>query len=334
MMNISFNNKNYTIDREALSDATNGLKSHLSTTMNGSGATVSLDGVSYNIDSAKLATAKNEFVSHLGTIAGSGHKVVIDGVEYGIDSAKVQVAIDAFGAACEDLQNGGSGSGGSTATYAATFADNSWVDIAKACQNNEVPDTWTVGNTKAMTIDGNEYNIQIIGKNHDTYSDGSGTAPLTFQLVELYNTIYKMNDTTDNTTGWSGCKMRTTNLPKILTNMPSDVQSAIKAVDKQTLNGGKTSLEVTSDKLFLLSEKEVFNSVVYSADKAEGSYYDFYANRGSKIKNYGTYGAGYWWLRTPVDNDSRNFVRVNLDGIMDNINSDARQQCVTFAFCF
>lgn len=79
--NISFNNKDYSIDESSLSSATAALKSHLSTVMNGSGATINLGGTAYSIDSAKLSAATNAFVSHLVTVAGSGYKVVISGGE-------------------------------------------------------------------------------------------------------------------------------------------------------------------------------------------------------------------------------------------------------------
>lgn len=87
--NISFDNKTYSIDDASLSSATTALRQHLSTTMNGTGATIGLGGTNYNIDSTKLSTATNAFVAHLGTIAGNGSKVVVNGREYGIDSAKV-----------------------------------------------------------------------------------------------------------------------------------------------------------------------------------------------------------------------------------------------------
>lgn len=91
--NIVFNNKNYSIDEASLSPATSALRQHLSTTMSGSGASISLGGTSYNIDSAKLAAATSEFVAHLRTIAGNGYKVKVGGVEYSFDATKVQSAI-------------------------------------------------------------------------------------------------------------------------------------------------------------------------------------------------------------------------------------------------
>ena len=70
--------------------------------------------------------------------------------------------------------------------YEANFADNTWAQIIKACQKKIIPTTWKVGDQKAMTINGISYQIDIIGKNHDDYSDGSGKAPLTFQMHDCY----------------------------------------------------------------------------------------------------------------------------------------------------
>ena len=92
-LNIKFNDADYYIDESALAEATASLKSHLSTTMSGTGAKVSLGGISYNIDSTKLTTATNNFVSHLGTISGSGAKVKVNGVEYAIGTDKISGSI-------------------------------------------------------------------------------------------------------------------------------------------------------------------------------------------------------------------------------------------------
>lgn len=103
--NIIFNDINYSIDESSLSAATAALKAHLSTIMNGSGTVINLGGVSYNIDSTKLSTAKNDFVSHLGTIAGNGSKVTVGGVEYSIDSNKVAEAISGLETVLGNLNN-------------------------------------------------------------------------------------------------------------------------------------------------------------------------------------------------------------------------------------
>lgn len=113
-INILFNDKEYQVDESALSTTSDALKSHLSTIMNGSGAIINLGGTAYNIDSTKLQTATNDFISHLRTIAGNGHKVVVGGIEYYVDSNNVKNAFSELHAnfaklagidTVEDLQN-------------------------------------------------------------------------------------------------------------------------------------------------------------------------------------------------------------------------------------
>lgn len=74
--NISFNNTNYSIGESSLSAATAALKSHLSTVMNGTGATVTLDGITYNIDATKLTAAEDSFAAYLDTIGGGDEPIV------------------------------------------------------------------------------------------------------------------------------------------------------------------------------------------------------------------------------------------------------------------
>lgn len=102
---IIFNNKKYPIDESALAPATAELKSHLSTVMNGSGAMVELDGTSYNVDSTKLSSARNEFIAHLGTIAGNGLNITVNGVRYSIDSSKVASVISDLEVVLGKLEN-------------------------------------------------------------------------------------------------------------------------------------------------------------------------------------------------------------------------------------
>ena len=100
-----FNNKNYSIDESAFVKASAELQRHLSTTMSGSGSTITIGGTSYSVDSAKLSSATSDFVSHLGTIAGSGSKVVVNGVEYPFDFTKVQDAVSELEIVLGNLNN-------------------------------------------------------------------------------------------------------------------------------------------------------------------------------------------------------------------------------------
>lgn len=211
------------------------------------------------------------------------------------------------------------------------FADNDWSAIIAACQSGSVPDSWVVGNSKTMTINGADYQIDIIGKNHDTYTAG-GKAPLTFQMHDCYAETKNMNSSNTNSGGWTSCAMRSTHLPAILALMPSDVQAGIKEVNKLTSEGSKsTTINTTSDKLFLLSEIEIFGSISYSVD-GEGSQYAYYQAGNSTIKNVsGT--ASSWWERSPRGGSTTRFCTVSSAGGA-NLDYPSYAGAVAFAFCF
>lgn len=218
--------------------------------------------------------------------------------------------------------------------FAENFSDNTWAQIIEACETNTVPDTWVVGDQKAMTFGNVEYLIDIIGKNHDEYSDGSGYAPLTFQMHNCYGGIPfpKMNSTNTNIGGWASCEMRTTNAPSVIANMPSEVQVAIKEVTKLTSSGNATStIRTTADKVFILSEIEVFGAATNSVS-GEGSQYLYYASGNSTVKTMGV-TAREWWLRSPLKGSTTRFCNVSAAG--KSFAGDANTVKYTpFAFCF
>ena len=226
----------------------------------------------------------------------------------------------------------------STTSYALTliflkdnFADNDWASIIAACHSGSVPSAWVVGNSKTMTINGASYQVDIIGKNHDTYASG-GKAPLTFQLHDCYGEIKKMNSSGTNSGGWKNSEMRTTHLPAILALMPTEVRSGIREVSKKaSVGGGSTTIETVSDKLFLLSEVEIFGSTTNSA-AGEGTQYDYYKAGNSKVKKQNG-SATYWWERSPFAGGPKNFCLVGIDG--NGISANANYAySVAFGFCF
>ena len=217
--------------------------------------------------------------------------------------------------------------------YSDNFADNDWATIIAVCQAGLIPDSWKVGDQKAMTINGTSYPIDIIGIQHDDYSDGSGKAPFTFQMHNIYGTsTYTMHSSNTNSVSWDGCNMRNNQLPAILAKMPSEIQEGIKVVNKLTSAGSKSAtIKTTADKLFLLSEIEVFGSATNSKS-GEGSRYAYYSNGGSRKKTISN-GAQAWWLRSPRAIDSESFcVVTNSGGINDSYAGWAIY--LSFAFCF
>ena len=211
------------------------------------------------------------------------------------------------------------------------FADNDWASIIAACHSGSVPSTWVVGNSKTMTINGASYQVDIIGKNHDTYASG-GKAPLTFQLHDCYGETKNMNSSNTNSGGWTSCAMRSTHLPAILALMPTEVQNGIREVNKLTSAGSQSAtINTTADKLFLLSEIEIFSSVSYSKS-GEGTQYDYYKAGNSKVKKFN--GSAYtWWERSPVGGDSALFCGVHSGGDA-GYGYAGMANGVAFGFCF
>ena len=218
------------------------------------------------------------------------------------------------------------------ATFDATFANNDWSAIIAACQSGNVPDSWAVGDSKTMTINGADYQIDIIGKNHDTYTAG-GTAPLTFQLHDCYGTKkYAMNKSNTNMTGWTNCAMRSKHLPAILALMPTEVQNGIREVNKLTSVGGQSAtINTTADKLFLLSEIEIFGRVSYSKS-GEGTQYDYYKAGNSTVKKFNG-SALIWRERSPYGSNSAGFCCVYSGGYA-TYGNPTYTYGVAFGFCF
>ena len=188
----------------------------------------------------------------------------------------------------------------------ADFSKNSWRTIIAACQNKQVPDTWNVGDSCMMAFGKKNYQIDIIGKNHDDYADGSGKAPLTFQMHTTYATQYKMNGAEYNNCGWKNCLVRTSNaFPALKKVMPAEVVAALKAVTKKTTAGGASSaIDTTEDTLFLLSEIE-------HSYAGEGTQYAYYKTASNREKNRA------WYLRSPRISSTSCFCRTGWSGEAD-----------------
>lgn len=261
------------------------------------------------------------------------HKTLVNGTTYTVKSGKCMVGGTVYNILKGRTLIDGTGYDITFApSYDSVFANNTWEQIIAACHNNEVPDTWKVADHKPMTIGGSDYLIDIIGKNHDDYSDGSGKAPLTFQLHDCCNIAKAMHSTGSNTMGWEKCSMRVEHLPTILKQMPADVQSGIREVNKISSGGGKRPLLVTTkDSLFLLSEVEVFGSSSNSLS-GEGTQYDYYKAGHGTVKNFN--GSAYdWWERSPTANSTRYYCNVKSTGSSVNSNANVIRG-VAFGFCF
>ena len=114
--------------------------------------------------------------------------------------------------------------------------------------------------------------------------------------------------------------------------LPSDLRSAIKTVQKKSGTGGGSSsgTQNTNDDLFLLSEIEIFGSTTYSV-AGEGTQYEYYAAGNSTIKKVNGSANG-WWERSPGSGDTYSFCSVGSSGIAGNYTANGGRG-VSFGFC-
>ena len=215
-------------------------------------------------------------------------------------------------------------------TIGDSLNDTDWADIAICSKLGMAEQFFKVGDTKTVNINGTNYEFQIIGFNHDTKTAG-GKAGITFQMVDCLATVYSMNSSNTNVGGWTSSVMRQTTLNTIFSQLPTALQNVIQAVNKLTSAGNQsTTINTTSDKLFLLSEIEIFGTRTYSV-AGEGSQYEWYKAGNSKIK-YRNSSADTWWERSPNSGTATNFCCVDSSGGAGNYYASSSSG-VSFGFC-
>lgn len=200
--------------------------------------------------------------------------------------------------------------------YPFTIGDNlndtDWADIDICGRLGMAQQFFKVGDSKTVNIGGTNYEVQIIGFNHDDKVSG-GKAAYSFQLVDCLNQTQQMNTSNTNTGGWNGSAMRG-RMSTYKSQLPAALRNVIKTVKKKSGTGGGSSsgTQQTNDDLFLLSEIEIFGTTTYSV-AGEGTQYEWYKAGNSRIKKVNG-SANYWWERSPYSGNTNGFCNVNSSG--------------------
>ena len=218
--------------------------------------------------------------------------------------------------------------------YPFTIGDNlndtDWADIDICGRLGMAQQFFKVGDSKTVNIGGTNYEVQIIGFNHDDNVSG-GKAAYSFQLVDCLNQTQQMNTSNTNTGGWNGSAMRG-RMSTYKSQLPAALRNVIKTVKKKSGTGGGSSsgTQQTNDDLFLLSEIEIFGTTTYSV-AGEGTQYEWYKAGNSRIKKVNG-SANYWWERSPYSGNTGYFCYVNSSGTAD-YNYANNSLGVSFGFC-
>ena len=221
-----------------------------------------------------------------------------------------------------------------------SFEKASWSDIAALSESGSADKYFSVGDEKTISLTtGEQVTLVILGFDHDDLT-GGGKAGMTIGMKNLLATTYRMNATATNEGGWDESEMRTSTMATLLSQLPSDLQSVIKQVNKKaTAGGASTSITTSADKLWLLAEVEVDGTT--SAGYAdEGEQYEYWktvkdgtvaADRIKYLSN-GSGSASYWWLRSPNVSHSTNFRYFNSTGAVYYSGANYTRG-VSFGFC-
>ena len=226
--------------------------------------------------------------------------------------------------------------------------NNDWATISYASENGLAASTWSVGDRKAVALNGTvgslslsgTYYCYIIGINHNEAIEGkgihfqfgytaeSGGVHIAFIDGGYSNgytsgSYFNMNNANSNSGGWASSRMRTTIIPTFKACLPSDLQAVLKTVTKYSDNTGGGSdtasyVTATSEEVFLLAEFEVFGARRYanSAEKNYQAQYAWYSAGNSKVRyrHSSTGSTAGWWLRSVRAGNSYGFCIVNTSG--------------------
>ena len=199
------------------------------------------------------------------------------------------------------------------------------IDEALAAGNTNL---FTVGDVKkielsgtvgSMTFQSTPAYATIIGINHNASREGNNRLHIQLSL-DNSNTIClgaeQMNTTATNVGGWGSSYIRNTICAGLLNCLPADMRNVVKNTTKYTSAGNRsTSIVSTSDKIFLLSEFEVFG-LIQNSVSGEQNYqqrYAWYSNHTASKKNELT-SPVTWWERSPSQSYSTAFCSVSNSG--------------------
>ena len=209
-----------------------------------------------------------------------------------------------------------------------TLSDNTWEKIKIASQNNSIPPTWNIGDTKTFTYNGDTYTARLVDKTgkYKRASDDS-IAYLGFEVTELLPNFEQYGNNNKPNESTLLAKM---NSGTIWDNMDAELKSALETVKVKVSQGGGSPDTIIDweGKLFLAREHDLFstryNSVQAEWDLITQDQYYQANNTDSarrKCRKTSSLGKDYYWLTSPISNDGGRVGYVGKNGYPDGYGS-------------
>ena len=194
-----------------------------------------------------------------------------------------------------------------------TLQNMKWADINAVGAAGAASVVFKRGDTKTVTLTtGEVITLRLEDFNHDDRSTG-GKAPMTFMMVDGLNATAVMNSSNTNAGGWNSSAMRT-RMSTYLSQLPADLRAVIKPVIKKTTAGSQsTTIQNTTDSLWIASLKELNLNTTTAGYSGEGEPYPLFTDNASRIKKVNG-SAANWWTRSPYTGNSTIFSSVHSSG--------------------
>ena len=209
-----------------------------------------------------------------------------------------------------------------------SFATDSWKTIIKAVRNNNIT-KYNVGDTKEIDL-GTIYGTHTLRiANTSTPSECSTegfsqtACGFVLEFADIITTYNMEDNEITNMGGWPETSIRTFINNDIHNALPADLKKGIINTIAVTGHGIKVAENfTTTDKLYLLTPKEIYNGFSSTEDTAKDltRTLDYYTKLGVTTSNYSGAVKKYqsnatsWWLRTSISSTRSGFLRVDSDG--------------------
>ena len=199
------------------------------------------------------------------------------------------------------------------------FSENSWEDIATACELNMIPASWKVGDEKIMEFSDENQTIVILDKFHDYYSSNTKVAPLTFGMKNCLSTKDEFISY-----GYSA------DLEKLIALLPETLQSRLKGVYK---TDRYSSGQYPDRKVFTFSEAEITGiAPTHRYGYIHNDIYEYYKNTQNRIKRINNESVDYW-LRD-FNSTQQYTLFIDVAGISRGAAAGSAKEGISFGFCF
>ena len=192
------------------------------------------------------------------------------------------------------------------------WTTDSWAGIKKIVDAGKASQYISDGDRFTVTLSNNE--VLVFEANVNTY----GLGEVDFIPTYCMATTKRHHTSNTNAGGWNSSDIRTYLNGAFLSMLPADLQAVISTKPvKATIGSQSNTLQTAEDKVWLLTEKEVFGSITYSgsAENSVNRQYPVFTDAASRVRTRGANGAAVdVWLASPYISNSASFCGVNTSG--------------------